>query len=124
MKTVLIADDQPSIRMLVAATLSSLDDVTVIQASDGDEAWSLFQEHRPDLALLDVQMPGRTGLDLTEAIRRHPGFAGVPIVLLTAGAAQSEVEAGIASGANEYLVKPFSPINLRHRVESLLAIRT
>ena len=123
MKTVLIADDRASIRLLVAATLPSLGD-EVKQEADGDEAWALSQQHRPDLALLDVQMPDQTGLDLTETIRQHPGFSKVPIMLLTAGTAHSEVDAGMAAGAKEYLTKPFSPINLRHRVESLLAMDT
>ncbi|HVA25824.1 MAG TPA: response regulator [Chloroflexota bacterium] len=121
MKTVLVADDQPSMRLLVSATLGS-DGVTVIQATDGDEAWKLIQEHQPDLALLDVHMPGRSGLELTEAIRSHPELAGMWVMLLTAGGLKSDIDAGMAAGANQYLTKPFSPLKLREEVHRLLEI--
>ena len=121
MATILIADDQPSMRLLVSAALSS-EDVTVIQAVDGDEAWKLIQEHQPDLALLDVHMPGRSGLDLTAAIRSDPRLAGMRIMLLTAGAMKSDIDAGLAAGANQYFTKPFSPLELREEVHRLLEI--
>ena len=116
MTTVLIADDEPSLRLLVSATISS-DDYDVVEAMDGDEAWSLIRRHRPRVALLDVQMPGRTGLELTRAIRGDPELARTCVILLTSKAQQSDIEAGLAAGADRYLTKPFSPLELLRVVE-------
>ena len=63
LRTVVIADDEPSMRLLVHATIES-DDYTVVEAVDGTQAWAMIQEHKPSLVLLDVQMPGLSGLDL------------------------------------------------------------
>lgn len=119
MKTVLIADDQLSIRLLVMGALES-DDMEVIEASDGNEAWALMQERRPDLALLDVQMPGRTGLELVHAIREEPGLAGMHVILVTAGLLKSEENAPSVAEADGFVTKPFSPIKLREQVERML----
>ncbi len=98
-------------RLLVAATIAS-DRYVVVEAADGEEAWELIRLHRPAVALLDVQMPGRTGLELTRAIRQDPALGDVRIVLLTARARESDIAAGIAAGADRYLTKPFSPLEL------------
>ena len=119
MKKVLIADDQPSLRLLVSATLAS-DEMNIIEAADGDEAWRLIEQHHPDLAVLDVQMPGRTGIELTEAIRGSEALAATRIILLTSKAQQPDIEAGLAAGADRYLTKPFSPIELLDEVERAL----
>jgi len=114
--TVLIADDEPSLRMLVSATIAS-DEYEVVEAVDGDEAWGLIRLHRPNVVLLDVQMPGRTGLDLTRAIRDDPDLASTSVILLTSKAQQADIEAGLAAGADRYLTKPFSPLELLRVVE-------
>jgi len=116
MTTVLIADDEPSLRLLVSATIVS-DEYDVVEAVDGDEAWELLRRHRPTVALLDVQMPGRTGLDLTHAIRGDPELSGTFVVLLTSKAQQADIQAGLAAGADRYLTKPFSPLELLTVVE-------
>ena len=116
MTRVLIADDEQSLRLLVSATIMS-DEYDVVEAADGDEAWQLVQQFRPSIALLDVQMPGLTGLDLTRAIRQNPELARMFIVLLTSKAQQSDVQAGLDAGADRYLTKPFSPLELLTIVE-------
>ena len=120
MTTVLIADDEPSLRLLVSATIAS-DEYEVVEAVDGDEAWKLIRRHRPSVVLLDVQMPGRTGLDLTRAIREDPELTRTCVVLLTSKAQQADVEAGLAAGADRYLTKPFSPLELLRVVEQAVA---
>ncbi len=119
MTKVLIADDQPSLRLLISATLEP-EHFDVLVASDGDEAWQLLQDQHPEVALLDVQMPGRTGLDLTRAIRGSEELAATRVILLTSKAQQADVEAGLESGADRYLVKPFSPMDLLDQIEQLL----
>jgi CheY-like chemotaxis protein len=114
--TVLIADDEPSLRLLVSATIAS-DEYEVLEAVDGDEAWHLIQRHRPSVVLLDVQMPGRTGLELARAIRADPNLARMCVILLTSKAQQVDIQAGMAAGADRYLTKPFSPLELLRVVE-------
>jgi CheY-like chemotaxis protein len=116
---VVIADDESSVRLLVSATIGS-EGYDVVEASDGDEAWDLIQEHRPALALLDVRMPGRTGIEILQAIRSDPGLRTTKVILLTASAKQSDVEAGLVAGADFYLTKPFSPRDLLSRVDEAL----
>jgi DNA-binding response OmpR family regulator len=121
MKTVVIADDEPSMRMLVHATIES-DDYKVIEAGDGDQAWGLIQQYKPALVLLDVQMPGRSGLEILRSIRIHPELAGTRVILLTAIDRESDIEAGLMAGADFYLTKPFSPLDLITRVEEALRL--
>jgi DNA-binding response OmpR family regulator len=120
-KTVIIADDEPSMRLLVHATIES-DAYTVVEAVDGDQAWSLIQKHRPSLVLLDVQMPGLSGLDVLRSIKKDPALEATRVILLTARAQESDVEAGLIAGADFYLTKPFSPLDLLSRVEEALRL--
>jgi DNA-binding response OmpR family regulator len=119
LETVLIADDEPSMRLLVHATIES-DDYKVLEASDGDEAWTLIQKFKPVLVLLDVQMPGRTGLEILGLIKSDPSLSATRVILLTAKALVADVDAGMTAGAHFYLTKPFSPLDLLTRVEEAL----
>ena len=120
-KTVLIADDEPSMRLLVTATIAS-DQIVVLEAADGDEAWALIERHHPELVLLDVQMPGQTGIELTRKIRSNPSLLNTRIVILTSKAQATDVASGLAAGADLYLTKPFSPISLLTYVEQALGV--
>jgi CheY-like chemotaxis protein len=120
-RTVIIADDEPSLRILVRATVG-IDDYNVVEACDGDEAWSLIQEHRPSLVLLDVQMPGRTGLEILHAIKSDPNLTATRVILLTASAQESDIRAGLVAGADAYLTKPFSPRDLLSRLDEALEL--
>jgi CheY-like chemotaxis protein len=119
--TVLIADDEPSMRLLVHATIES-DDYKVLEAADGDEAWTLISQFKPSLVLLDVQMPGRTGIEILGMIKSDPALASTRVILLTAKALVADVEAGMIAGADFYLTKPFSPLDLLTRVEEALRL--
>ncbi|MDQ3695389.1 MAG: response regulator [Chloroflexota bacterium] len=118
--TILIADDEPNIRQLIAFTLRRRG-YTVVEADDGVVALALIRRERPDLAVLDVMMPGLTGLAVTRQLGLEPETAAIPIILLSAKGQGSEIEAGLASGARLYLVKPFSPHELADRVAEVLA---
>jgi len=107
------------VRMLVQATIDA-DGYNVIEATDGNEAWSLIQEHRPSLVLLDVRMPGRTGLEILRAIKAEPNLVATKVILLTASAQESEINAGLVAGADFYLTKPFSPRDLLSKVDEAL----
>ena len=121
MKTVLIADDEPSLRLLVSATLSS-DEYEIVEAADGVEAWELVRAHQPALAILDVQMPGLTGLELTRAIKADARLADTHVILLSSKAQAADIQAGLAAGAERYLTKPFSPLQLIDVVETALGV--
>jgi CheY-like chemotaxis protein len=117
--TVIVADDEPSVRLLVTATIGP-DDYNVLEASDGDEAWALIKENRPAVALLDVRMPGRTGLEILRSIKSEPNLSQTKVILLTASAQQSDINAGLVAGADFYLTKPFSPKDLLSRLDEAL----
>jgi len=117
----LIADDEPSVRLLVQATIEA-DGYKVLEACDGDEAWALIQEHRPSLVLLDVRMPGRTGLEILGSIKADAELTDTKVILLTASAQQSDINAGLIAGADFYLTKPFSPRELLSRMDEALLL--
>jgi two-component system, OmpR family, phosphate regulon response regulator PhoB len=108
-------------RLLVHATIES-DEYAVVEAVDGEDAWAMIQQHRPSLVLLDVQMPGRTGLDVLRLIKSDPSLLGTRVILLTSKAQEGDVEAGLIAGADFYLTKPFSPLDLLTRVEEALEL--
>ncbi len=117
--TVLIADDESSMRLLVHATIQS-NDYQVVEATDGIEAWTMIQEYKPSLVLLDIQMPGRNGLEVLKLIKSDPSLKATRVILLTAKALASDVEIGMRAGADLYLTKPFSPLELLTRVDEAL----
>jgi CheY-like chemotaxis protein len=118
-KTVLIADDEASLRLLVSATLE-WEECTVLEAADGEEAWQIIQAQRPTLAILDVTMPGRSGIELAQSIKSDPDLRSTKVVLLTAKAQPHDIQAGMDAGADLYLTKPFSPLELLSVVEQAL----
>jgi CheY-like chemotaxis protein len=121
LRTVLIADDESSIRLLVHATIES-DDYAVVEAADGAQAWALTQELKPALVLLDVQMPGQSGLEVLRSIKADPGLTATRVILLTSKAQERDIELGLIAGADFYLTKPFSPLDLLTRVEEALEL--
>jgi len=116
MATVLIADDEPKIVRLVAGYLEREGHRT-LHAGTGRQALELFHAHRPDLAVLDVMMPDLDGIEAARAMLRE---ADLPIIFLTARAAEADRVAGLELGADDYVVKPFSPRELAARVRSVL----
>ena len=118
-RVALIAEDDSDIRELVATKLAGAG-FRVIAAADGTSALTALREQRPDVALLDVMMPGASGLEILAELRREPATAAIPVILLSARSREFDIETGIASGASDYIVKPFSPRELLERVESVL----
>jgi two-component system, OmpR family, response regulator len=116
---VLIADDDPDIRDLVEFKLTQ-SGYAVEAVGDGLAAWESFQQQRPALVILDVMMPGLSGIDVLRKIRDSENGA-VPVLLLSAKSRDSDVDTGFAVGADDYVIKPFSPRELLHRVNGMLA---
>ena len=119
---VLVADDDDDILLLVTTRLRR-DGFSVIQARDGDEALDLALERRPDIAVLDIGMPGLDGLEVVRAIRADETTKRMRVLLLTAKAQESDVRRGFEAGADAYVKKPFSPSELSTRVQELASGR-
>ncbi|HEY8630407.1 MAG TPA: response regulator [Gaiellaceae bacterium] len=119
---ILIADDDPDILELVAFRLERAG-YEIVRAADGEEALQLVSERLPDLAVLDVMMPKLTGYEVTRCIREDEATNGIPVILLTARVQEADVERGFEAGADDYLKKPFSPEELRARVQAILGRR-
>jgi len=120
MARIVIADDDADIRELVVFKLRHAGH-DVVPVGDGSAAVEACQAQRPDLVILDVMMPGMSGLDAARAIRADESLAGLPIIMLTARAQESDIEQGFDAGADDYIVKPFSPRELASRVSAVLA---
>ena len=118
----LVADDDRDIRDLVTFKLEQAG-YTVQAVEDGVSALDAAFADPPALVVLDVMMPGLSGVDVTRELRADARTASVPIILLTARAQESDVENGFATGADDYVVKPFSPRELVSRVQAVLARR-
>jgi DNA-binding response OmpR family regulator len=119
---ILAADDDEDILALVAFRLER-SGYTVLQARDGEEALELARRELPDLAVLDVMMPKLDGFELARRLRAEEATSRIPIILLTAKAQDGDVERGFDVGADDYVRKPFSPQELRARVQAILARR-
>jgi DNA-binding response OmpR family regulator len=119
MTTILVADDEVPIVELVRFTLED-SEVQVVDAFDGTSALELARRTRPDLALLDVQMPHLSGFEVCRRLRQSPECAHTRVVMLTAAGQAEDRARGLAAGADHYLTKPFSPLMLLHLVRSLV----
>ncbi len=120
MKRVLIVEDQADIRKLIRMTLE-FEDYEIHEASDGAAGLRVARDIRPELVLLDVMMPGELdGLQVCHHLKSDPATRDMRIVLLTARGQARDREAGRDAGADEYLVKPFSPLQLIDTIERML----
>jgi DNA-binding response OmpR family regulator len=119
---VLAADDDEDILGLVSFRLER-SGYTVVQARDGEAALELAVNELPDLAVLDVMMPKLDGFEVTRRLRADAATSRIPIILLTARAQDADVQRGFEAGADDYIRKPFSPDELRARVQAILGRR-
>ena len=118
-RTVLLADDDPGLRRLVGMTLGS-DQFELLAARDGEETLAVAREQRPELILLDINMPRRNGLDICRTLKADPETAGIKIVVLTASGSEADRLKAAEAAADDYFVKPFSPLALLGKVYDLL----
>lgn len=118
-KRVLIVDDEPNI-LISLEFLMKREGYEVQVARDGEEGLALAGRWRPEVVLLDVMMPRKSGFDVCQAIRADAALAGMRIVMLTAKGRDTDVAKGLALGADAYLTKPFSTQELVRRVRELL----
>ncbi len=124
-QTILVVDDEATIREVVRKYLE-LEDFIVIEADTGTRALDILAEQRPDLVVLDIMLPGIDGLSLARSLRRESGYTplavdgDIPIVMLTARKSEVDRLEGFELGADDYVVKPFSPRELVARIKAVL----
>lgn len=120
MPKILIAEDESDIRELIAFTLT-FGGFDVIATSNGEEAVAKAAAERPDVILLDVRMPRMTGYEACTRLKADPATRGTPVLFLSAKGQEDEVKSGLAVGALDYILKPFSPESLIERVKAVIA---
>jgi CheY-like chemotaxis protein len=119
MPRILVAEDERDIRELIGFTLRYAG-FEVELATNGAEAVEKASQVQPDLIMLDVRMPRMTGYEACRVLKENPVTAEIPIVFLSAKGQEVEIEQGLASGALEYIVKPFAPDDLANQVRDIL----
>jgi two-component system, chemotaxis family, chemotaxis protein CheY len=123
MRKILIVDDSPTIRRMVAASLRNLNDVLFDEASNGLEAIEMLARERVSLMILDLNMPDMHGLEVLKFVKAHEQHRGIPIIVLTTKYDAETRKAALASGASRFLTKPFDPTTLRQEAMSLLDVK-
>ena len=115
---ILVADDSPSLRLLIRRIL---DGHELVEAGSGDEAIDVLRASSVDVAVLDVTMPGRSGLEVCRAMRRDPLYQATIVIVITANGTPDDQRRAMEAGADAFLAKPFSPRRLRELVDVLTA---
>jgi two-component system chemotaxis response regulator CheY len=118
-RAVVIVDDDQFIRRLIVTTLEDVADFDLHEAADGRQALSVAAEQAPTLVFLDVDMPELNGIEVCRALRQHPSTAAATIVMLTAAHGDEVERQAEAAGADLFLTKPFSPLELLQLVDEL-----
>jgi len=116
---ILVVEDEPDIRKLVQYNLAQ-ERYKVLEAEDGEQALKIVQRDRPNLLILDLMLPGLSGIELCRILRDRTDTARLPILMLTAKAGETDRVLGLEMGADDYLTKPFSPRELVARVRAIL----
>ena len=118
--TVLVVEDDPVILHLLEVNFD-LEGFTVLRAADGAEGLEAAREQHPDVIVSDIMMPRMSGIDLVIALKGDSATAAIPIILLSAKAQTGDLKKGIDAGADDYVTKPFEPLELVERVNALLS---
>lgn len=119
LQRILICDDEDVLRALVRTALTRRG-FEVLEAQDGDAAVAAIRSERPDLVLLDLMMPGRTGLEVLEAVQADSALSEIPVLMLTARTLEADQVAALGAGARNFLPKPFTLAELDAAVDDLL----
>jgi len=115
-KKILITEDSSATRSFLAATIEVMAGFEVVEATSGFDALRLLPRERVDLIITDINMPDINGLELISYIRNNPNYCSIPLFIISTESSEKDRERGLALGANEYLVKPFSPERLQQLI--------
>ena len=119
-KTILIADDSATMRAMLVAIVEALGDYNIVEACSGFEALRLLPRGPVDLIMTDINMPDINGLELISYLRNNPNYKDIPIFIISTEGSAKDIEKGKLLGANEYVIKPFSPSDLQQLVNHYL----
>lgn len=119
--TILVAEDSPTMRSLLASTIETVAEVEIVETGTGFEALKLLPRHRFDLIITDINMPDINGLELVHFVKSNPDYRRIPLIIITTEGSSRDQERGLKLGADAYLVKPFRPETLQEAVTRLLA---
>jgi len=119
-KKILITEDSPTMRSLLAAAIEAMDGYRVIEASSGFDALRLLPRERVDLIITDINMPDINGLELISYVRDNPNYRSIPLFIISTEGSDRDRERGLSLGADEYLVKPFQPEQLQRLIRDYL----
>ncbi|MFB3880433.1 MAG: response regulator transcription factor [Armatimonadota bacterium] len=121
-RRILVVDDEEAVRSLCMACIQHGlgDEYEVFEAADGDEAMAAVETERPDLILLDIMMPDVDGFEVCRRLKESPETSDIPIVFLTALGEEKDVEEGLASGGDGYIIKPFNAVTLAAQISEIL----
>jgi DNA-binding response OmpR family regulator len=117
--TILVVDDDADIRRFVEMNLR-LEGYRVMSAADGAMALAMASTDVPDLVLLDVMMPGMDGIEVVRRLKSDVATAAIPVILLSAKAQATDISGGLEAGADDYITKPFDPLELLDKVAALI----
>src|SRR5947209_19875697 len=117
--TVLVVDDDPVILKLLEVNFD-MEGFAVLVAHEGEEGIEVARRERPDIIVSDIMMPKASGIELVAELKGDPDTSAIPIVLLSAKAQNADVRTGLDAGADDYITKPFEPLDLVDRVNRLL----
>lgn len=120
-KTILIADDSPTMRAMLVAIVEELGEFQTVEASSGFEALRLLPREHVDLILTDINMPDINGLELISYLRTNQNYKHIPIFIISTESSVLDIEKGKQLGADEYVVKPFSPVTLQQLINRYLS---
>ncbi len=121
-KKILVADDSPYILEVVSMTLETLD-FEVVLAKDGEEVLDQLKRERPDLIILDIMMPKKNGFEVCRELKQSPQYREIPIIILSAKVQKEDKFWGRDAGADDYITKPFDPLELERVVTNLLKLK-
>jgi DNA-binding response OmpR family regulator len=117
--TVLVVEDDPTILQLLEVNFE-MEGYIVLRAEDGEQGLAVARESRPDVVVSDVMMPKMSGLELVQALKTSADTKAIPVILLSAKAQGTDVRMGLEAGADDYVTKPFEPLDLIDRVNAVL----
>ncbi|MHC4861495.1 MAG: response regulator transcription factor [Planctomycetota bacterium] len=120
---ILVVDDEPFILRSLSFVLRRAG-FDVLEAKDGETAMESIRAHRPSVVFLDVMMPGKNGYEVCEEVKGDAELSGTYVIMLTAKGQDSDRERGLATGADEYMTKPFSPSRITERVREILVAKS
>lgn len=120
LKKILIAEDSATMRSLIISTITAMGDFDIIEAPNGFEALRVLPREKVDLVITDINMPDINGLELVNFIKSNPLYKDTPLFIISTEGSERDREKGMQLGANAYLVKPFSPLQLQELVRQYL----